>query len=544
MPRKFPKDPPLASWVNSQRILWNQEYRETGLSTIPASYPEPVTVQPYASGLPNSKDEAHDWELEGGHENDSGHTGGATAEDAALLVATMGEDSMSEMVEAQQAEVVAAAAAAAAEAVDDPPVDEEECMKLPAQPRLLSQERKDKLDALEFVWQPSYCQPPGQSSSYGQPPQPSVEHKKKGNDDRHWDRMHERLLKFRDLHGHCMVLKDYAADIELGSWAHAQRVKYRRMKCGAQVDFDAEVGGNSDNIADSESEIRLTEEQRRRLDDIGFPWIVPDTGQPSHQIRSERNSYDDQWDSMFNQLVAYKEKYGNCLVPKRFPANKKLGTWVDTQRSQHKKMIKKLAERGIAYDGPQRAGSRAALFKPIVGRLTDDRIRRLEDLGFVWSLRDDWDKHFEELKVYKAEHGHCNVPARYPKNRRLGIWVSAQRQNFKALQKGGETSRSASSRLSQKRIDQLNQLGFAWTLRSWDTWGESWHQKLRELKNFRALYGHCMVPCRYPPNPELGIWVGVSVDHSYVIAFSPLERFLANMMCLFLRLSGLSIACG
>ena len=36
--------------------------------------------------------------------------------------------------------------------------------------------------------------------------------------------------------------------------------------------------------------------------------------------------------------------------------------------------------------------------KPLVGRLTDDRIRRLQDLGFVWSLRDDWQKHYEELK--------------------------------------------------------------------------------------------------------------------------------------------------
>ena len=44
--------------------------------------------------------------------------------------------------------------------------------------------------------------------------------------------------------------------------------------------------------------------------------------------------------------------------------------------------------------------------RPIVGRLTDDRISRLDKLGFVWSLRDDWQKHYEELKEYKKEHGH------------------------------------------------------------------------------------------------------------------------------------------
>lgn len=34
--------------------------------------------------------------------------------------------------------------------------------------------------------------------------------------------------------------------------------------------------------------------------------------------------------------------------------------------------------------------SGGATRKPLVGRLTDDRIRRLEELGFRWSLRDDW----------------------------------------------------------------------------------------------------------------------------------------------------------
>lgn len=35
---------------------------------------------------------------------------------------------------------------------------------------------------------------------------------------------------------------------------------------------------------------------------------------------------------------------------------------------------------------------------PLVGRLTQERIQRLQNLGFVWSLRDDWAKHYEELK--------------------------------------------------------------------------------------------------------------------------------------------------
>lgn len=169
---------------------------------------------------------------------------------------------------------------------------------------------------------------------------------------------------------------------------------------------------------------------------------------------------------------------------------------------------------------------------PAVGRLTDERIRRLEEIGFVWSVRDDWHIHFEELKQvcacgtslfrfyvfvihltfrrqFKKEHGHCNVPARYNENRKLGIFVSAQRSQYKALQmlenhQAADTTRVS---LTSERIRLLNDLGFAWTVRSQSLIGESWNQKLNELKHYRDLHGHCNVPARYPENPGLGIWV-------------------------------------
>mgnify|MGYP005844099141 CR=1 FL=1 len=68
-------------------------------------------------------------------------------------------------------------------------------------------------------------------------------------------------------------------------------------------------------------------------------------------------------------------------------------------------MKKKLAEQGISYEGPslvvnqgEEDTSSNMAGKPVVGRLTDDRIRRLENIGFTWSLRDDWQKHYDELK--------------------------------------------------------------------------------------------------------------------------------------------------
>jgi hypothetical protein len=110
---------------------------------------------------------------------------------------------------------------------------------------------------------------------------------------------------------------------------------------------------------------------------------------------------------------------------------------------------------------------------------------------------------------YKKEHGHCNVPARYAANRRLGIWVSAQRQQFKIMKQMPDSAKQRrSAPLTNERIGFLNDLGFTWTIRSRDSLGESWNQRLEELKEFKAQHGHCLVPSRYPINPELGIWVG------------------------------------
>lgn len=65
-----------------------------------------------------------------------------------------------------------------------------------------------------------------------------------------------------------------------------------------------------------------------------------------------------------------------------------------------------------------------------------------------------------------------------------------------------------STSLTQERIGLLNDLGFTWTIRSRDTFGESWNSRFEDLREFRRIHGHCNVPSKYAENPELGIWVG------------------------------------
>lgn len=58
-------------------------------------------------------------------------------------------------------------------------------------------------------------------------------------------------------------------------------------------------------------------------------------------------------------------------------------------------------------------------------RLTEERKQKLNELGFVWSLRskridDHWDEMFRQLVDYKKVHGDCLVPSRFESNLKLG----------------------------------------------------------------------------------------------------------------------------
>ena len=105
------------------------------------------------------------------------------------------------------------------------------------------------------------------------------------------------------------------------------------------------------------------------LDAIGFDW----------DPRTSR------WNMMYQELKAFKELNGTTLVPQ---ANCGLGCWVKRQQLQY-----------TLY----KSGSKS--------ELTDDRVRLLNELGFVWSRRSyTWNENFQRLKRWSQEHGSCNIP--------------------------------------------------------------------------------------------------------------------------------------
>jgi len=129
------------------------------------------------------------------------------------------------------------------------------------------------------------------------------------------------------------------------------------------------------------------------------------------------------WDERFGQLKAYKDRYGHCNVPAKWSENPQLGSWVSIQR---------------------------AIFSR--KQLSDDRVRRLNEIGFVWNKSVAvWEERFAELVAFKNTHGHCNVPFSWSENPQFGKWVSRQREIF------------TREKLSDDRVRRLNEIGFEWT---------------------------------------------------------------------------------
>eukprot|EP00591_Stephanopyxis_turris_P009863 CAMPEP_0195529230 /NCGR_PEP_ID=MMETSP0794_2-20130614/31693_1 /TAXON_ID=515487 /ORGANISM="Stephanopyxis turris, Strain CCMP 815" /LENGTH=88 /DNA_ID=CAMNT_0040660503 /DNA_START=76 /DNA_END=339 /DNA_ORIENTATION=+ len=88
--------------------------------------------------------------------------------------------------------------------------------------------------------------------------------------------------------------------------------------------------------------------------------------------------------------------------------------------------------------------------------MTQERIDALNSIGFEWMMLVDWDVRLQQLTDFKATHGNCNVPWRSHENPQLRTWVQNQRKAYKRFIEG------ASSSITKKRIEALNNLGFEW----------------------------------------------------------------------------------
>ncbi|KAL3783127.1 hypothetical protein HJC23_012463 [Cyclotella cryptica] len=129
------------------------------------------------------------------------------------------------------------------------------------------------------------------------------------------------------------------------------------------------------------------------------------------------------WKKRYSELLTYRQQHGHANVPQRYEANPELGRWVKDQRAFRRN-----------------------------NKLNSERIKLLDDLGFVWKIKkpnDFWMEKLHQLKEYKRTQGNLHPP-REGEHKTLACWVDRQRRAGK------------SGKLTSERVRLLNEVGFIW----------------------------------------------------------------------------------
>eukprot|EP00750_Incisomonas_marina_P029544 INCI7192.11.p1 GENE.INCI7192.11~~INCI7192.11.p1 ORF type:complete len:1394 (+),score=213.38 INCI7192.11:2388-6569(+) len=228
-------------------------------------------------------------------------------------------------------------------------------------------------------------------------------HQKASTSRARWLTMFRMLKEYARKHeGDCSppTTLDTSEFPKLGQWVRKQRSAYSGR---SSASTDTKDSGQRTSTP------FITDEQVELLNTIGFVW---------HGVNDAR------WEHNFQLLEKYAASHAGdanpspCLDTSEYP---KLGKWIATQRA--------------AYANEQRRRNGR---KPSTEtRISDDRILRLEDLGFHWTRKSAgerrWCEKFLLLKKYAAAHdGDANPSIKLNTDEfpGLGAWLSRQRQGY------------------------------------------------------------------------------------------------------------------
>ena len=333
--------------------------------------------------------------------------------------------------------------------------------------------------------------------------------------------------EYLESHGDLMVPVGYVSPdgFRLGSWLLSKRMAYA-----------------------SKNASQLNDEQRRRLETLGFVW------DSRHEVS---------WEENYQEAAEYAAKHGNLDVRADYRQNGKcIYRWLSGQRDRlaqgklpddKRKRLESLnpaweewvashpvSEQGreymsfeygypyalsyhraygnlrvdngfIAEDGyplgkwikAMRAAKVGTHKKP----LTANQIRLLESLGIFWSKNDElWENNYDVLRQYVMEHGDMNMPqdSQNSPGKKIQLWLN---RNLALLQEG---------KLPADKRKKLEQLGPAWS--AWlaghsapasKKFSFSYESGLPYAKAFCSQFGHLRVPKDYiaPDGYPLSKWI-------------------------------------
>lgn len=190
-------------------------------------------------------------------------------------------------------------------------------------------------------------------------------------------------------------------------------------------------------------ELRLTESQIARLDELGMIWGG------RQQLA---------WERAFAAAKRCWEQTGRLDIPESYRTEDgfMLGKWISRQRDCEKK-----------------------------GELSEERRDRLEKLGMVWGDKQQlrWNRAYSAAKAYYEKNGHLDIPGAYLTDDGfgLGLWLKKQREY-----------QSAGS-LPEDRRRRLEEIGMIWEKK------DPWDEKYALLEQYYSEYGSLKMSnrCKY-----------------------------------------------
>ena len=227
----------------------------------------------------------------------------------------------------------------------------------------------------------------------------------------------------------------------------------------------------------------LTGDKYQQLTVEGFTW--------------DAKSFD--YEEFYNELMTYKEEFGDLLVPAKY-INKKTGYKLGQTISSIRQGKKKLEWNAL------REEERVKTKKPTgCILLTEDKYKQLTAEGFVWDAKSfDYEEFYNELMIYKDKFGDLAVPWNYVNKAtdyRLGQTVSNIRQGKKKLDEWNALSEEEKTKtkepktyvLQEGEYAQLEAEGFVWdaTIRF------DYKKFYNELMTYKEKFGNLVVPYRY-----------------------------------------------
>ena len=249
--------------------------------------------------------------------------------------------------------------------------------------------------------------------------------------------------------------------ITIYAWAKKNGINKENQKIRIGKEAKAQIdehfrrtGLTAEELVDHLMGISSIEQKTNKIRDVSH-----------NRTTANRKRWQKQWQAGYQAFIDYKKENPDVpITAKTKFHNLNLGAWVGTQR-----------------------------VAKIKGKVSAERIERLEDAGFVWDQQEEaWQKYFAAFIAYKEEHGDVPMPAKAKyHDLNLGIWVNNQRTDYN---KG---------KLSAERIERLEEAGIVW-----DPTEELWETGYRAFVAYKEENPNVPIPQRSKYHGlNLGTWV-------------------------------------